>query len=531
MVVVLLWIFVTAINFNKAFHIDDTFHLEAGQWIMNNWFAPLSGTINWGNNAEAMYMFNQPVLFFYCVAFVGEIFSFGETPMHLLLSVFSFFAIFFFYKIQRLLFPNGNLLALALFALCPAFIVNQNVMTDIPLLAFILGFVYHLFMADVSSKKLLNYALAGLFLTLSLLTKYTALPLLLVLVVAMFARKDFRFLPTLGIPIGALILWSFWNYSEFEGVHLLGRQASSFSLKNFGSGFLSFVGCLAAIFPLYFIFSSFLPKRYGKLIFISLVLGSLWIPIAYLLKLVSDETTLGTLNIAFSLLGIFMFAHLIYVAFRHFKEVGNGICFFGKPNGIMFLSFLGLAAFVILFAPFMATRHVLLTLPFLILLNGSVLNALPSINQRFILFVTAFLGLALGVSDYHFAQYYKDLSLEVPTSTANSKVWSAGHWGWQWYSVKTGAEIYDSDAHKVRVGDRLVAPLKVSQQEVHPSIELQAIDSLYSESTIFSFFAVHNYGSLYTSRYKKPAWNFSTNPIDTIVVYRINSIDFNKNMQ
>ncbi|RLD93697.1 MAG: hypothetical protein DRJ29_08040 [Bacteroidetes bacterium] len=47
---ILLWIGLTAINLNKAFHIDDSFHLEAAAYLSVNPTSPMSGLINWGND-------------------------------------------------------------------------------------------------------------------------------------------------------------------------------------------------------------------------------------------------------------------------------------------------------------------------------------------------------------------------------------------------------------------------------------------------------------------------------------------------
>jgi hypothetical protein len=523
-VLALLWLIVTAINLTKAFHIDDTFHLEAGEWIMNNWTKPLSGYINWNNNSEVMHSFNQPVLFFYLVAIVGSLFSFGEVPMHLLLSVFSFLSIWYFYKIQRLVYPKGSLLPVALFALCPAFIVNQNVMTDVPLLAFILGFTFFLFKAADGSLR--NYIYAGAFLALSLLTKYTVLPLLLVYALVFVVRKHFKYLLFLAIPLGTLALWSFWNLLEFDGIHILGRTASTFSLKSFGSGLLSFVGCLAAVFPIYFLYLAYFPKKIRALLMFCSFLVMGFLPLSYYVGWLSFGTTLGVLNISFTLLGLFILIHLLYLGWVNYKESSRLLTYLGSTRGIALISFLGIGMFVILFAPFMASRHVLLTIPFLILIYTPKLQSSPRFIKTFVLCVTGFLGVFLGFSDLNFARYYKDISQKVPTSTETSKVWSVGHWGWQWYTIKNGAHLYNRDLHQVKEGDRLAMPLKISAQEIHPSLILTAVDSLYEPTDALSFFSVQNYGSMYTSRYKKPAWTFSTNPIDTVVIYRVDKIDF-----
>ena len=520
-----LWLVVTLFNFFKAFHIDDTFHLEAGMWIAENWLNPLSGQINWDNNFEYMHRFNQPVLFFYLVAVVGSIFSFTELPMHALLSVFSLISIVYFYKTMRFLYPKSSLGILVLFVLCPAFLVNQNAMTDIPLLAFMLGFVYHLLLGrDQHSVK--NYCLAGCFLSLGLLTKYTILPLLLVFAFVLLVRKHFRLLWCLGIPLGVVALWSFWNVEEYGSVHILGRSTNSFSFKYFGSGMLSYLGCLAAILPLHFIAITHLPKKYGCASVIAFTVIMISLPIAFSNEWVSELSTLGILNMVFTILGLILMVYGLFRVINYVLKHPMPYSLLRSPQAILLVCFVGLMLFVVLFAPFMATRHVLLTVPFLLLLFLPVYESSASSLKAYLLALTVALGGVLGVSDYCFAEYYRTAAKNIPKSTDESRVWSVGHWGWQWYSAKQGARIYSRDKHEIKKGDRVVMPLNVAAQDIHPSVVLEAVDSLYSKPNGFTFFSVHNHGSMYTSRYKKTAWTFSKQPIDTIVIYTVKDVDF-----
>ncbi|UTW62288.1 hypothetical protein KFE98_20165 [bacterium SCSIO 12741] len=56
----LIGILATLINVNKAFHIDDTFYLEAAQWIEHNPLHPFSAVVNWENTARPIYVENNP---------------------------------------------------------------------------------------------------------------------------------------------------------------------------------------------------------------------------------------------------------------------------------------------------------------------------------------------------------------------------------------------------------------------------------------------------------------------------------------
>ena len=134
-----VWLVVTSINFGKALHIDDTFYVEAATKILENPTRPMSGFINWTDQLEPIYENNQPPLWFYTIAVFGSVFGFSNYALHVLVSVFAFLCLFFFYKILKELQLKNKLLLIVLLGLNHAFLANQNVMTDIPLLSMILG--------------------------------------------------------------------------------------------------------------------------------------------------------------------------------------------------------------------------------------------------------------------------------------------------------------------------------------------------------------------------------------------------------
>jgi hypothetical protein len=92
----IIWLIATLFNINKAYHIDDTFHLEAAESIKANPTHPLSGLINWDDSPQPMYKHNQPPLLFYIISLHSIIFGNSELAMHLLLSIFSFLSLFYY---------------------------------------------------------------------------------------------------------------------------------------------------------------------------------------------------------------------------------------------------------------------------------------------------------------------------------------------------------------------------------------------------------------------------------------------------
>jgi len=81
----------------------------------------------------------------------------------------------------------------------------------------------------------------------------------------------------------------------------------------------------------------------------------------------------------------------------------------------------------------MATRHILLVIPFILLFSWDLIDkALHGIN-KLVITLTIILGLILGISDWKYADYYRQMasSIELPKDRT---VWAVGLWGWQWYA-------------------------------------------------------------------------------------------------
>ncbi|TPE43528.1 ArnT family glycosyltransferase [Pontibacter mangrovi] len=203
LVLLLLWAFATLLNLTKAFHIDDTVHLEAAQWIQQHPFAPMSGSINWDHVSQPLYTSNHPPLYFYLVAAVGSLTGFSEVPLHLFQSLFTLLALVYFYKLLLLFHKEYALVGTCLLALGPAFLVSQNLMIDIPILSLSIVFVY-LLLKEEDAHRVRRYYMAALLLSAGLLFKYTLLPLYLVLLYAALRERKYNLIPAVLVPMAVL---------------------------------------------------------------------------------------------------------------------------------------------------------------------------------------------------------------------------------------------------------------------------------------------------------------------------------------
>ncbi len=515
----ILWVFLTAININKAYHIDDTFHLQAAMWIKDHPATPMSGTINWKDNPTPLYTHNQPPLFFYLLALAVSLFGTGEIPLHLFLSVFTFLALLLFSKLtESLKLKNGNLLIL-LFAFNPALVVNQNLMTDVPLLVLILSSAFFLLKAE-GEKKAAGYILSALCIGAGLLIKYSVLPLLVVLMLVIIVRRDYKYLTVMLIPLGMLSLWSVWNYAEYGSIHFFDRPTGGLHINRLWS-FLAATGSMA-FFSASLLHGSWTKPfiRTGIFIVFSLFLMLI---IAFFMGIVPESGLSNIFNVLFILNGLIVFIVLAWMFVKQSR--GNGLLrYMNSGTSTVFLFAVALAAFIMLFAPFMATRHILLILPFILLFTSGLFENSGKTINRLSLAVTVTMGVLLGISDYTFANYYRKMagiSKDYPGQT----VWTAGHWGWQWYAAKNGMKEYATNSSLVKDGDLMIYPANIPRQEFGPELHLTVLDKRWDEASYLTFFSGNNVASLYSSSVKIPPWSLSFQPIDTIYICRINCLN------
>jgi hypothetical protein len=510
-----IWSVATLINIGKAYHIDDTFHLEAARWLLENPLKPMSGMINWSDNPLPMHAYNQPPLFFFVLAFWRWLVGTGELQMHIITSLFTFLSLHYFNKLLIFLNVEKRNTLLLLFGFCPAFIVNQNVMTDIPLLSCILGMIYHLLKA-VDKQKNSDYFKAAFFLSAGLLIKYSILPLLIVFITTILLKKKYKKSVFALIPVIFLLLWSFWNHLEYGSVHMINRPKEDYdSLRWLSLG--GTLGSMTFFTPI--LLYHYFPFRIVKYLLLgSFIFFISTVPVVYygLWKEVSYNKFLNDFFIYTGFLNIIFF--LIAVLLKIYKE---GFSFFKTPDCTFAMIIGGLLLFMLFFAPFFATRHFLLIIPFLLIFFRDMLEKSKSMLSGIVIIFSVMIGLLLGISDWVYADFYRKAALKINRN--ETSVWSLGHWGWQWYSQRAGMKIYSKGSNdKVNENDIIVYPNAVAKQELNPNITLTKIDSVVHSPSLLSFFFCANGASMYHSSYRKPAWSLSRAKTDVVYICRVN---------
>lgn len=518
-----LWLIATLLNINKAFHIDDTFHLEAARWIEQHPLQPMSGKVNWESTSNPLYHYNQPPLYFYLIAFVGSLLGYNEIVLHLFQSLFTLIAIVSFYKIAEIACPKYATFLSVLLVLNPAFLVNQNLMVDVPLLSLQLLFMYILIKPGVKSG-VIRYGLAAVVISITLLIKYTTLPLVMLLLLAPFVRKEPKYFVLGLIPLFVLGLWSIFNYLEFGAIHLLGRPKSIHSFQSYGLKAVSFILCLGSIAPFTIVFVSGVSREYQRIIKTFIVLAVyifISIIVLWYVNFLSDEFTSYIFLVGFMTNGLLAVVLamgrklMLNIPLRDVRE--------NKIQVLFLLWGVGLGVFLLLYAPFMATRHVLLILPPILLLCADLLKNVTFGMQALAVSVSLGLSLLLGVSDWTSADFYRKQAKEITkVLPENATVWAIGHWGWQWYSKEAGMKQYDYASSEVAENDYIVAPKRVPKQPINNKLQIEKVKTIVPAVNFLTYFSTAgSFASFYYSDHVLSPWSLTKVPVDTINVFRV----------
>lgn len=443
--------------------------------------------------------------------------------MHLLMSFFTFWAIYAFYRIANFISPDSAIIPTALFALSPAFVVGQNSMVDIPLIAVWIGFYWALLNPKLSERN--RYLIGAILCSAALLIKYTSLVLLPALVFHMILRKQYKQLVWGLLPIIVLAIWSAFNFYDYGGIHIMGRsigkRTSSYSELAF-----AWLGTLGAITP--FAVLAFIAMIYRSASVIAksawflisafnlLTLGIiLWLYIA----LPSNEVEINVLLKWFFLING---AALIFVIVANSlnRAISNDL----NITQLTLLYWLvSSAVFIIGLAPFIATRHVLLAIPPLVLLlyvwviDGNKARKFVIAAVILNLMVTSVLAMA--------DRWYADIYRRQATLIANrlpkqATIWFNGNWGWQWYASQSGMQQFSliDGRPKPRAGDFIVSPQRVCCELPIPmEIKLEPYQHiLIPRDSRASHFASWDF---YISG--PQPWGYFYTPIDEFLIWRV----------
>ena len=392
-------------NLTKAVHVDDSTYLDIVRAILADPLHPMSGTTYSIFMTRPVSFVNQPHLFFYAQALVMLVSRDSELALHVLTAVMAGLAITAFHALAKLVVQKRPLLFTALFALSPAFLPGQNLMVDVPLIALWLAFFWALLPA-AEGRAGSRYLAGAVVMALACLVKYTSLVLLPIFVAALVLRREWRALWLLTLPATALGEWSLFNYFDCGSVHLLGREVGTIGIGNVALRAVEWIAGLGAVGTFTVMFwSRANMKRFAGWPFA----GGCVTGVALFFSSHEDRqiAALWAIFLGNGVFALGLVCQCVVRELRRWQRDRERVRL--ERNVIRVLWLVGVFSFVVLFAPFMAVRHILLAIPAMLLLLGH--SAGRAIERRWRtvgLGVTAGLGVLLALSDYEYANVYRE---------------------------------------------------------------------------------------------------------------------------
>ena len=453
-----------------------------------------------------------------------------QPVLHLVIAGFTCGVVLMFHSLARRIAVERALLLTALLVLGPAFLPSQNLMVDVPLLFFWLLVVWALF-AAATSRTGWYYGLSSAMIALACLTKYSSLVLLPLHVVMALLRRHVVGVWFALVPLGALVAWSCFNLFDYGGVHILNRPQLPFTIERVVVRVVEWVAAVGAAAPFSLAFLPCSRRNVGS--WVSLATG-VAVGVVAGWALGSDHRATAQIAVLWAVFignGVFVFGLVGQAAVRAIRR-GDRLHLDRATRDrtlVLVLWLAGTSLFMALFAPFMSMRSVLLAVPALLLLLPWTDVAGAKALRTVALVITVLLGMALAVSDYHYAAVYRDQAQRlIRQAPQGSNVWFIGHWGWQWYAKQAGMKPYDPNRTELAAGDYLVQPKRIHGSSIadrHHARLIRFVEITVEASPWLWLrtIAVRPPGGFYSFFLNNgaPPWRFSTDPIEQFVIYRV----------
>ncbi len=233
---------------NKAYHVDDTVFLRIARQILEHPSRPYDFSYNWSLTPLPVWLFNlHPPLNPYLLAAVGVAAKEREVPTHAAYLLLTLSCTALMFALARR-FCRNPALPTILTLTSPVFFVSATgVMADIPLLFFCLLSVWLTVLAAENDRPHLLWA-AGTALSCAAMTKYFGLAFAPLLAVywTLKARRATPHASAFMLPVLSVLLWGCYSVPRCGFFHPLGSAgfgtgARHDFIRDFGTS-LAFLG-------------------------------------------------------------------------------------------------------------------------------------------------------------------------------------------------------------------------------------------------------------------------------------------------
>jgi hypothetical protein len=419
---------------DKAMHIDDHYYLQVARQILKDPWRPYDFT--WVTEGRVCSVFEydwSPPLFKYVLALGVWAFGEREVPLHAIMSVFTACVGGSMYALA-LRFSPRPVLATVLVILNPLFVPGQNLMLDVPMLAFgLAGLACHVWGTDRGSLRLV--LTGGLLIGLAVVTKYPALIIFPLAGLYSIMKKSWLAVPAFAVAVLPIAAWCVQNLSVHGRLHFVEPVFGGRDLlwAEYGARFLSVITILGSGF----VAIPFISQ-------LSLARVEQWV-LALICMVVSAARWCGT-ELSWPLVA----GHVLFFASGFFLLVSSFVIFARRrasndhADHVFLLVWLVVGWFSSLGAQFVAVRHLLWALPAAALVaTRIILSPKTARNSTLAIgIITGALGLSVGWADWEFANITR-LQVKAIVQSFSGVSWDvyfAGEHGFAYYSAQGGFE-------------------------------------------------------------------------------------------
>jgi len=362
---------------------------------------------------------------------------------------------------------------------------------------------------------------------LAILTKYSALAALPLMVAYPILRTKPRALMSLLIPVVVVLLWGLHGWVVYGRPHFF-RTGVSRSWNEIGiliqcSG-RALSGC-AFVFPILLALQWNRARAIGLLVAGLLTMAFGW-PFAgiWIQNILEFGMVINLAAFTF-LLGrtIWGGTRQAFGDCTHSKE--------GRDKVFLVLWALSFPAFNLVAAEFVAIRYLLPSLPPLLILSFLNLEEDTVAHSRWARpagvcasLITAVFGLWVSIADLEYAGVYRAKAQELSENLNASEghLWFAGHWGWRHYAAASGMKQVPQADEPLPEGDVLVIPVWSPRQAPE---RIQRFREVSRDSVQSRWFlrtgSPRDRGAFYkvTTHLLPYAFETGEYPLETFVVY------------
>jgi len=498
----------------KPIHIDDVFYLRVAEQILSEPGRPYSFVLNWGGEPEPAYgRALSPPFFSYWLA--GALALFGRNLVALHVSTW-LFLLMSALALRSLAarFTSHPEAVTAIVMLSPAVLPSCNLMLDIPALGLGLG-ALALYVYGEDNNRRPAKAMAVMLAVAALMTKYLAGTVCLLMAAYSLLRRRPAALVWQLAPVAACLAWMLVSRSIYGVPQVAAGKAGDMSISSAEiKAYLAALGAAAMLLPL-----SLAGCWQARPRAVARSLGAVLILMAGIrgLRLHQAEWE------AF----LFLSNALLWLLLIGWPLGNTGDDADGRPDRV-FLLFWAAAPplLAMLCAPFPALRHLLLSLPALVMLAVRRVPAEGSIRLRLGVCVglTAAMGVLVALADIQYAAAYAVAAPRCASLGRPGHVWYLGHWGWQYYADQAGLQQLSISRTSLPSGDLVVIPREPDVQPPSPllaaRLEHSAVFEIPGRLPVRTMNREARAG-FYSSPWPLLPYTFSHAPLDRFEIRRV----------